>query len=199
MENMYNKRPQAIDNSFICVLQVTTADSTPRISQTQSELLLGPEVADLSFHDPATSEPCQPCPLICESFPFQKDAVAFAAWCNKAGPAAVAALQQQCRTRNFGSFHERQHFLQQYMRQQDQQQEGLSNAADAAVASDAAAADPAAAAAGSGGGGNSGFKLPWVRVFTEEYAGRNGYTRRFLAASYQVSAGIVVAVQKAQG
>jgi hypothetical protein len=29
--------------------------------------------------------------------------------------------------------------------------------------------------------------LPWVRVFTEEYQGRHGYTRRFLAATYSVS------------
>jgi hypothetical protein len=27
-----------------------------------------------------------------------------------------------------------------------------------------------------------------VRVFTEEYQGRQGYTRRFLAATYSVSA-----------
>lgn len=214
-------------------------------SQTQSPLLLDPEVADLSFWEPPGA------PLVCESFPFQKDAAAFADWCNAAGPARVASLQAACRQCNFRNFGERWSFMQAQMAtllpgamppadQQEQQlqppplgepgpvgEETAVGDAAAAVAAgmvgleeegagvgsraaaptagpkEADGRNPAAsmrpplprpppqpaattAAAGTAGGEAGGGAGPWMRVFTEEYPGRAGYTRRFLAASYKV-------------
>jgi hypothetical protein len=36
----------------------------------------------------------------------------------------------------------------------------------------------------------AGVRNTWVRVWTEEYEGRQGITRRFIAASYKVRAGL---------
>ncbi|KAI8465538.1 MAG: hypothetical protein J3K34DRAFT_461346 [Monoraphidium minutum] len=74
----------------------------PQVSQSEAGLVLPPEAADLGFFDRG--------PPVCESFPFQADAIAFAEWCNAAGPDLAAT-----RATNFRSFGERWAALQHHM------------------------------------------------------------------------------------
>jgi hypothetical protein len=81
-----------------------------------------------------------------------------------------------------------------------QQQHGVDTAAAAAAGPAGGLRSPQpgstrpgiSAGASSGGsstgstGSDSSTTPCWIRVFTEEYEGRHGYTRRFLAASYKV-------------
>jgi hypothetical protein len=197
-----------------------------QVSQTQSPLDLGPEVSNLGFFDRG--------PPVCETFPFQKDAMAFADWCNAAGPEKVAMLQRICKPINFRSFADRWVFMQQQMQLlMTEGQDGCGGGVGAReVAGTAAAASTAAGSegrqnqgmeqqgvlqkadelqapqaphnheppqrqaaerargSGDGGLGQQGEQgqdnASWIRIFTEEYEGQHGYTRRFLAASYKV-------------
>ena len=199
-----------------------------QVSQTQSPLELGPEVSDLGFFDRG--------PAVCETFPFQKDAMAFAEWCNAVGPEKVAMLQRACKAVNFRNFADRWAFMQQHMQRLTAETEGgrgargstggAAAAAAPAVANEArskevlqqqppqqqqqhlmqqdaavhhdglqqgALAEISAGRAaghvgqqGEAGPGSEQEDVRWIRVFTEEYEGQHGYTRRFLAASYKV-------------
>lgn len=146
--------------------------------------------------------------------PFQKDAMAFAGWCNTAPPRTVSSLLGG--KRDFVSFADRWKYLQAGMAAAP-----APSAPDATAAATAAAANATAAATvnvdgdvhaeveGAQAGPSSsntaqggrlaggrqagaGCSQPqeYVRVFSEEYKprGRAEYTRHFIAATYPVCA-----------
>lgn len=73
----------------------SSAATATQLSSTQSALQLAPEVASISHWD------CGP--AVYEVFPYQQQAIEFAAWCNAAGPERVARLNAICKPINFGS------------------------------------------------------------------------------------------------
>ncbi len=129
-------------------------------------------------------------------FPFQRNALDFADWANTAPPDALRRLARETATTNFPSFAQRWTVLERHMRQHPPSQQPPHLQPTTGTAE--AAGEEGAATAGTGGGGGGGAGCGGgqrgaavgppepVRVFVEEYAGRNGFTRHFVATTYKV-------------
>lgn len=138
-----------------------------------------------------------------EVFPFQKEALEFAAWCNNTSPFNLAQLWQQLRCLYFAKAADRLHFVKAWMAKHSPQQgqqglQGEQGLQGPAIAPGASAHPPQDAPVGPHPGdhaegqccASAASQRPRepFRVFAEEYPGRQqgatGYTRHFVVATY---------------
>lgn len=122
-------------------------------------------------------------------FPFQRNALDFADWANTAPPDALRRLARETATNNFPSFAQRWAVLERHMRQHPPPQLPTHPHPTTGDAAGAAGAGVDGGGRVCSGGAQRGAAVgppEPVRVFVEEYAGRHGFTRHFVATTYKV-------------